>query len=267
MSNDTSKNTWTPEQVAAELLRCEDELVDREPFSDDWPDLDVDTAYQIQDLTLAARLDRGERLVGIKLGLTSKAKQQRMNVDNPIVAWLTDAMILPDQSSASVGDFIHPRVEPELVVILDKDLKGPGVTPARAMEAVGPVLAGVEVIDSRYRNFRFTHADVVADNASSGAYVTGPVTRPAAEVDLKAEEVVVEIDGATAYTATGAAILGDPAEALAEAANLFGGRGITLEAGWVVLLGALTDAVPVAPGTTATFNYSTLGSITLTWTE
>lgn len=261
----TSQPAWTAESVAAELIRCEDERTDREPFTDDWPDLDVATAYQIQDLSLAQRTARGERVVGVKLGLTSKAKQQTMSVDSPIVAWLTDAMVLPTEGPAKVSDFIHPRVEPELVVTLKADLKGPGVTPAQALDAVGSVLAGVEVIDSRYRNFRFTHQDVVADNASSGAYVTGPVARTVPEVDLGLEAVLVEVDGAVVDTATGAAIMGHPAEALAAAANMLGARGITMEAGWVVLLGAMTDAVPVQAGTTLAFHYSNLGSIYLSW--
>lgn len=269
MSDTTTEQqrAWTADSVAAELIRCEDERVDREPFTDDWPDLDVETAYQIQDLSLAQRTARGEQVIGVKLGLTSRAKQQTMNVDSPIVAWLTDAMVLPTEGPASVSDFIHPRVEPELVVTLKADLTGPGVTPAQALDAVGSVLAGVEVIDSRYRNFRFTHQDVVADNASSGAYVTGPVAKTVPEVDLGLEAVLVEVDGAVVNTATGAAIMGHPAEALAAAANMLGRRGITMEAGWVVLLGAMTDAVPVQPGTTVAFHYSSLGSIYLSWTD
>lgn len=262
----TSEHTiWTAEDAATELLSCEDQHVDREPFTDEWTDLDVETAYRIQDLTLAKRTERGEQIVGIKLGLTSRAKQKTMKVDSPIVAWLTDAMRLPPEKTASVSHFIHPRVEPELVVILDKELRGPGVTAAYAMDAVGTVLAGAEIIDSRYRNFRFTHQDVVADNASSGAYVTGPVAKSAREVDLSMETVVVEVDGEVISTATGAAIMGNPSEALAAAANMLGRRGITMEAGWVVLLGAMADAVPVQPGTNVTFRYSTLGTINLPW--
>ncbi|NLG22262.1 MAG: 4-oxalocrotonate decarboxylase [Actinomycetales bacterium] len=263
----TNQTTWTAESVAAELIRCETERTDREPFTDDWPDLDVDTAYAIQDATLDQRLARGEQLVGVKLGLTSKAKQQTMSVDSPIVAWLTDAMVLPTDGPARVSDFIHPRVEPELVVTLAHDLKGPGITPAQALDAVASVLAGVEVIDSRYRNFRFTHQDVVADNASSGAYLSGPIAKTVPEVDLSLEAVLVEADGKVINSATGAAIMGHPAEALAAAANMLGARGITLKAGWVILLGAMTDAVPVQPGTTLAFHYTTLGSIYLSWED
>lgn len=263
----TGEVTWSEQTVADELIRCEDERTDREPFTDDWTDLDAETAYRIQDLTLAKRLERGEELVGVKLGLTSKAKQKTMNVDSPIMAWLTDAMVLPSDEPASMSQFIHPRVEPELVVTLKQDLTGPGVTKAQALDAVGSVLAGVEIIDSRYRNFRFTHEDVVADNASSGSYLTGPVAKPVADVDLSLEGVLVEVDGAVQNSATGAAIMGDPAEALAVAANVLGRRGLTMKAGWVVLLGAMTDAVPVQAGSALAFHYSTLGSIYMSWED
>lgn len=258
---------WTEQSVAAELLRCEDERVDRPPFTDEWPDLSIDSAYRIQVHTLQARLERGEQLIGVKLGLTSRAKQRTMKVDAPLVAWLTDAMTLETGAATSVNRFIHPRVEPELAVVLGQDLTGPGVTPERAWASVATVHAAAEVIDSRYRDFRFTLPDVIADNASSGAYLTGPVAKGPTDLDPSLEAVLVEVDGVVTDSATGAAILGNPAEALAAAANLLGPRGHVLRAGWVVLLGAMTDAVPVSPGSTVTFHYTNLGSISLPWSD
>lgn len=256
-------SSWTVDALAAELLRCEQEVTDREPVTDEWAGLDLPTAYAVQDATLARRLDRGEQLVGVKLGLTSRAKQRTMNVAEPLVAWLTDAMVLPAGEPVPVDRFIHPRIEPEIVVVLGRELSGPGITAAQALAAVDTVQAGVEVIDSRYRNFRFTLPDVVADNASSGAYVTGPVVLPVAALDLGLEAVLVEVDGVVVDSATGAAILGHPGEALAAAANMLGARGITMQAGWVVLLGAMADAVAVAPQTSLAFHYTNLGSIHL----
>src|SRR5262245_986194 len=183
---------WDVESVAAELLRCEDARIDRPPFSDEWPELDLETGYRIQDLNLDKRLARGEQLIGVKLGLTSRAKQQRMGVHVPFVAWLTDAMVLPVGDPVPQSRLIHPRIEPEIVFVMGDRLEGPGVTCARAMSAVESVCAGAEVIDSRYRNFRFTAGDVVADNASSGAFVTGPVGLAPAQLDLALEAVLVE---------------------------------------------------------------------------
>ena len=117
---------WDVESVAAELLACEAERREREPFTDDWPDLDLATGYQIQDLNLTKRLARGEKLIGVKLGLTSRAKQQRMGVDTPFVAWLTDDMILPVGDPVPQSKLIHPRIEPEIVFVMGERLEGPG---------------------------------------------------------------------------------------------------------------------------------------------
>jgi 2-oxo-3-hexenedioate decarboxylase len=259
----TEDRTWDVESVAAELLRCEAERTDRPPFTDEWPGLDLETGYRIQDHILEQRLARGERLVGVKLGLTSKAKQERMGVDVPLVAWLTDAMVLPPGAPVPQDRLIHPRVEPEIVFVMRDRLEGPGVTRGSAMAAVGTVLAGAEVIDSRYRDFRFRAGDVVADNASSAAYVTGPVELDPAGLDLVAERVGVEVDGNEVDSATGAAVLGHPGEALALAANELARRGLAIEPGWVVLTGGLTDAVPIGPGTTVTMRFGRLGIVTL----
>jgi 2-oxo-3-hexenedioate decarboxylase len=254
---------WDIESVAAELLRCEDERRERPPFTDEWPGLDLDTGYEIQDLNLAKRLDRGEKLVGVKLGLTSRAKQQRMGIDVPLVAWLTDAMLLPAGEPVPQHKLIHPRIEPEIVFVMGRGLEGPGVSAAQALSAVDLVLGGAEVIDSRYRDFRFDLPDVVADNASSGAFVTGPVGVPAEHLDLAMEAVLVEVDGAIVDSATGAAVQGHPAEALALAVNDLGRRGKKVEAGWLVLTGGMTDAVFAPPGASIACHFTTLGSVYL----
>jgi len=256
-------SAWTVDHAAELLLAAEAERRDRPPLTDEWPELDARTAYSIQDETLRRRLARGETLVGVKLGLTSRAKQQRMQVDSPLVAWLTDAMVLPAGDPIPQAKLIHPRVEPEIVFVMRERLAGPGVTAARALAAVDRVLAGAEVIDSRYQDFRFTLPDVVADNASSGAFVIGPVGRRPEQLDLALEAVLVEVDGQIVDSATGAAVQGNPAEALALAANDLGRRGHVIEAGQVVLTGGMTDAVLAPPGSRIAFHFSSLGTIQL----
>ena len=253
--------TWDVASVAAELLRCEDERVERPAFTDEWPELDLDIGYEIQDRNLAARMARGETLVGVKLGLTSRAKQQRMGVHMPLVAWLTDAMILPIGEPVPQSRLIHPRVEPEIVFVMRDRLAGPGVSCATAMAAVDSVWGGAEIIDSRYQDFKFTAGDVVADNASSGAFVTGPVGTAPSELDLSLEAALVEVDGVVVDSATGAAVQGHPGEALALAANELARRGRAIEPGWVVLTGGMTDAVPAPPGSSITIHFTNLGSI------
>jgi 2-oxo-3-hexenedioate decarboxylase len=250
--------------VAAELLRCEDEHVDRPPFTDEWPDLDLDTGYRVQDLNLSKRLERGERLVGVKLGLTSRAKQQRMGVHSPFVAWLTDAMILPVGDPVPQSRLIHPRVEPEIVFVMGDRLEGPGVSCAQAMAAVASVWGGAEVIDSRYRDFRFKAGDVAADNASSAAFVTGPVGRPPSELDLSLEAVLVEVDGVVVDSATGAAVQGHPGEALALAANELARRGPCAGARLIVLPGRHDRRSVFAPhGAPVAMHFTHQGSVFL----
>lgn len=253
--------TWDVESVATELLACEDERRDRVKFTDEWPELDVATGYEIQDLTLQRRLDRGEKLIGIKLGLTSRAKQQRMGVDTPFVAWLTDAMVLPAGDPVPQDRLIHPRIEPELVFVMGERLEGPGVTAAQAMAAVDQVLGGAEVIDSRYTDFKFAAGDVIADNASSGAFVTGPVSLPPSDLDLSLEAVLVEVGGQVVDSATGAAVQGHPGEALALAANDLATRGHAIEPGWIVLTGGMTDAHFAPKGSSVSCHFTNLGSV------
>jgi 2-oxo-3-hexenedioate decarboxylase len=247
-------------EAAAELLGT---VSERAPLSEEWPDLDVDTAYAIQDEALRQRRARGETLVGLKLGLTSRAKQQRMGIDAPLLAWLTDAMVLPAGVPVPQDALIHPRAEPELVFVLGRRLAGPGVTAATALAAVDHVYGGVEIIDSRYTGYRFTLPDAVADNGSAAYFTLGPVGLPPAALDLSLEAALLEVDGQIVDTATGAAVQGHPAEALALAANTLAARGLALEPGWLVLTGGMTDAVPLRPGSRVAAHFSHLGSVTL----
>lgn len=255
--------SWDIDKAATILLDAEDTRTDLGPITAEWPGLDLTTAYTVQDETLRRRLARGERLVGVKLGLTSKAKQKRMGIDAPLTAWLTDAMVLPAEAPVPQEELIHPRVEPEIVFVMGRRLAGPGVTADTALAAVASVCGGLEIIDSRYRDFRFTLPDVVADNASSGRFATGAVTVPPDRLDLAAETCWVEVDGEVVDTATGAAVQGHPAEALALAANELGKRGLAIEPGWIVLTGGMTDAVHVTPTTSVRIRFTHLGELHL----
>lgn len=256
-----SATGWNVDTAATVLLQAEADRKDRHPITDEWPELDLDTAYQIQDELIARKVNDGEKVIGVKLGLTSRAKQQRMGIDSPLTGWLTDAMTLPAGEPVPMAELIHPRVEPELVFVLGKDLTGPGVTAATALDAVATVYGGVEVIDSRYIDFKFRLPDVVADNASSSRFVVGGLPCRPADLDLALEACVLQVDGEVVATATGAAVQGHPAEALALAANSLGRRGITLRKGWIVLTGGLTDAVFVNPGQQITAEFTNLGTV------
>ncbi|MGH3520384.1 MAG: 2-keto-4-pentenoate hydratase [Haloechinothrix sp.] len=252
---------WTIDRVVTELLDREAHRRDGGRITDEWPGLDLATAYQVQDALVRRRVESGETVVGVKLGLTSRAKQERMGIDSPLTAWLTDAMALPVGEPIPLDALIHPRVEPEIVFVMRERLTGPGVTAATALAAVESVHAGFEVIDSRYTDFSFALPDVVADNASSSRFVVGGKALPPDGLDLELEACLVGIDGETVASATGAAVQGHPAEALALAANDLCNRGIAIEAGWIVLTGGLTDALFVEPGREITAEFTHLGSL------
>ncbi len=249
-------------EAAGILLGAESSAAEIAPLTDRWPELDLATAYEVQAETLRQRLSRGEHVVGLKLGLTSVAKQRTMGIDRPIFAWLTDAMVLPAGEDIGAG-LIHPRAEPEIVFVLVHRLAGPGVTAAKALAAVGSVCAGIEVIDSRFASFRFQLPDVVADNASAARLTLGPVSVAPGDLDLSLEACLFSVNGEVIDSATGAAVQGHPAEALALAANTLAERGIALEEGWIVLTGGMTDAAPIPSGTSVLAEFTHLGTIAL----
>ncbi|MET8908201.1 fumarylacetoacetate hydrolase family protein [Micromonospora sp. NPDC004551] len=207
--------------------------------------LDVDAAYAVQAALLKRRLDRGERLVGLKMGLTSKAKMAQVGVDEVIWGRLTDAMRVPDGGTVDVAGFIHPRVEPEVAFLLDR-LPDPGEPVGSFTRAVRAVAPAIELIDSRYADFTFSLPDVVADNTSAAAFVVGPWSPVPDGLDNLG--VLLEIDGRVAQVGSTAAILGDPRRALDEGIRLAGRHGVRLRKGWVFLAGAATAAVPLRPG-------------------
>ncbi|WP_433529557.1 2-keto-4-pentenoate hydratase [Micromonospora sp. CA-263727] len=222
--------------------------------------LDVDAAYAVQAALLQRRFDRGERLVGLKMGLTSKAKMAQVGVDEVIWGRLTDAMRVPDGGAVDVADFIHPRVEPEVAFLLDR-LPEPGEPVGDFTDAVRAVAPAIELIDSRYADFTFSLPDVVADNTSAAAFAVGPWS-PVPD-GLENLGVLLEVDGRLAQVGSTAAILGDPRRALDEGIRLAGRHGVRLREGWVFLAGAATAAVPLRPGAHVRAGVEKLGTASL----
>jgi 2-oxo-3-hexenedioate decarboxylase len=221
---------------------------------------DVDTAYGVQEALVRRRTDRGERFVGLKMGLTSRAKMKQVGVEEVIWGRLTDGMRVDDGGSLPVGGLIHPRVEPEVAFLLDRlpEPDEPLIDFTSAVRAVAPAL---EVIDSRYANFTFSLTDVIADNTSAAAFVLGPWAPVPDGLDNLG--VLLEVDGRVAQVGSTAAILGDPRRALGEGIRLAGRYGVRPRAGWVFLAGAATAAVPLPPGVHVRAVVESLGSATL----
>ncbi len=218
--------------------------------------LSLAEAYDVQATSIGRRLARGERLVGVKMGFTSRAKMIQMGVDDLIWGRLTDAMLLEDGASIDLENYVHPRIEPEVAFKLSQPLSGQ-VTLEQAKAAVEVIAPAMEIIDSRYKNFKFSLEDVVADNSSSSGFVIGKWQAPLDDISDLAMDM--QFDGKSVQQGSSADILGDPYLSLVEAARLAGQSGMVLEAGWVVLAGAATAAEALRAGVRVQLHTAELG--------
>ena len=224
----------------------------------------LDEAYEIQAAMIRRRLDRGEKRNGMKMGFTSRAKMIQMGIEDMIWGRLTDGMVVEDGAPISLKDYVHPRVEPEIAFLLKRPLGYP-CTAADAMAAVDGVAPAMEIIDSRYKNFKFSLEDVVADNASSSGFVIGPWQRPDTALDNLG--MVLEFNGRPVQIGSSAAILGQPVRSLVAAARLTAEAGERLEAGWIVMAGGATAAEALRPGVYVRNSVQNLGSVAFTVTD
>ncbi|HWD03291.1 MAG TPA: fumarylacetoacetate hydrolase family protein [Amycolatopsis sp.] len=222
------------------------------------PELDLETAYRVQrELRSAAG-----PLAGRKLGVTSRAKQAQVGVSSPVHGYLAAADALDLGEHLDTTQLIQPRCEPEIVFVLGRELAGPHVTAADVLAASSGVAVGIEVLDSRYTGYDFTMPDVVADNTSAARYVVGTPVEPSG-IDLRLVGVVLEKNGTVSATASGAAVLGHPASAVAWLARQLWAQDEGLQAGEIVLSGGLTAAVPVGPGDVVVASIDRIGSVEL----
>jgi 2-oxo-3-hexenedioate decarboxylase len=250
-----------PDDIARELIAAEREHKPTGQFSDSDPDFDLATAYLAQQAFVQAKIDAGERLVGYKLGLTSRNKQVAMGVDAPLYGRVTSGMICGYGEPVRMDRFIHPRVESEIAFLLARDVEPPA-TVISVLAATDVIFGAVDVLDSRYEGFKFTLTDVVADNASAGGFYLGPVTRKSGEIeDLRLIGCVVRVGGEVIMTAASAAVMGHPAASVAWLANQLAAQGEGLKAGQVIFSGGVTAPVPVVAGGSVTFEFAGLGSI------
>lgn len=249
--------------LAEHLETCQLQARDTTKITDDHPGMDWDDAYAVQDEILRRKLARGGRVVGYKAGLTSHAKMKQMGVDTPVFGFLVDEFDVPEGSEIKTSELIHPKVEPEICFVTRTELRGPGCHIAAVLAACDFVLPGIEVIDSRYRDFKFDLKSVVADNTSASRFVVGGRIAPARDIDLRTLGIVLEKNGEPVAFGAGAAVLGHPAAAVAMLVNHLGRRGQVLPAGSLVLSGGITEAVAVQAGDHVTLRMQHLGSVSL----
>ncbi|MGC6512439.1 MAG: 2-keto-4-pentenoate hydratase [Parvibaculales bacterium] len=224
----------------------------------------VEEAYQVQAQSIARRYERGEKRIGVKMGLTSRAKMVQVGVDEVIWGRLTDKMLLEEGGNLSKSAFVHPRIEPEIVFLMKKELSGK-VTAVEAMDAVEAIGPAMEVIDSRYENFKFALTDVVADNSSSSGLVIGDWHKPG--IDISNLGMRLAVNGQDTKFGSSAAILGHPVRSLVSAARMVAQSGESLMPGDIVMAGGATEAHSLSVGETVSLTVQNLGSVHITVEE
>ncbi|WP_232698302.1 2-keto-4-pentenoate hydratase [Brevibacillus daliensis] len=252
------------QDIVTYLYEAEKECKEVTKVTDRYPDLQIEEAYNLQDQLIERKIQDGNRRIGIKLGLTSEAKQKMMGVHEAIYGTLLHDMLAYEWEPIDCSQLIHPKAEPEIAFFMAEDLQGTNVTAEDVLQATQFVAAAIEIIDSRYENFRFTLTDVVADNCSSARFVIGSKMVSPQELNLVTEGMVMSKNGEIAATGTGAAVLGNPATAVAWAVNKLGERGAGLKKGDIVLAGAMSEAIAIGPGDHVLVQFDGLGSVSLT---
>lgn len=226
-------------------------LVERktiEPLTNREADITIEDAYHIQQRMIGRRVEKGERIVGKKIGVTSAAVMNMLGVGQPDFGYMLDGMIYGDGAAIDAATLIQPKAEGEIAFVLKKDLMGPGVSASDVLAATEGVMACFEIVDSRITDWKIKIQDTVADNASCGVFVLGDRMVDPYAVDLRTCGMVLEKNGEIVVTGAGAATMGSPVNAVVWLANTLGKLGIPLKAGEVILSGALGAMVPVKAG-------------------
>lgn len=204
-------------------------------------------AYQVQELGIQKREDQNERCIGLKMGLTSEGKRRQMNLDSPLYGELTNKMQLMDKSTFSIAGLIHPKIEPEIAFFMKDTLEGV-VTREQVLAACDAVASCMEILDSRYDQFKyFSMEDVIADNSSSSHFVIGPWVKDFKNIDLRTLNMKMSVDGVVAQQGLSKEISDDPVNSVIELCRLLALRNRKLQAGTIVLAGAATAAVELKP--------------------
>jgi 2-keto-4-pentenoate hydratase len=231
------------------------------PLTSTRPEMSMADGYRVQQGLVARLLADGERVVGYKLGLTSEPMQRMLGVDSPDFAPVLSSHLLSHGAEVHAGQFIAPRLEAEIALVLGADLHGPDCTIIEVSAAVRGAVPALEIVDSRIADWKIKLADTVADLASSGAIVLGPSVSPTDGLDLRLVGMVFSRDGEVIATGAGAAALGNPLQAVAWLANTLHGLGEHLRAGQFLMTGALHAAVDITPGQNYRAEFGRLGPV------
>ena len=255
-----SLSTQEMHDVAAQLLEAEKTRKTIPPLTNTYPNITLENAYQIQLLNVNQCLKTGRRLMGYKVGLTSRAAQQHFGVSHPDFGHLFTPMAIPDEGELMLDELIQPKIEGEIALVLGRDLRGPGVTVVDALGAVDYALGSMEIIDSRIENWKIKTADTIADNGSSARFVLSQRKQPIQGLDLAELGMAFSRNGEVLLTGAGSAVMGNPLNAIVFLANELGKMDRGLFAGEVVLSGALSGVVSLQRGDFFSCEIGKLGS-------
>lgn len=247
--------------LAERLWNAQETGIPCDAPTSDHPDLTIEDAYQIQQINLEKRVQHGARLAGRKIGLTSKAVQEWLGVAEPDFGGLLDSMAVPNGGTAEAVRLLQPRVEGELAFVLKRSLRGPGVTATQVIAATDFVLPAIEIIDSRVKDWKFKIQDTIADNASSALFVVGSQPTLLRELNTRTIGLTLRKNGAVVSTGAGVACLDDPVNAVVWLVNKLGTLGVEIEAGEIILSGALGPVSPVQAGDSVTASIGRMAEV------
>lgn len=248
------------EKIADELYNALQQKVMVEPLTNRYADITINDAYAIQQVMIKHMTMTDAKIIGKKIGVTSKAVMNLLNVHQPDFGMLLDNMLYNEGEVIKADSLIQPKAEGEIAFLLKKDLAGPGITTADVLAATEGVMACFEIVDSRIKDWQIGIQDTVADNASCGVFVLGDNLISPHKVDLNNCGMLLEKNGELVATGSGAAALGSPAYAVAWLANTLGELGMSLKAGEVILSGSLATMVPLKAGDSLRVTIGGIGS-------
>jgi 2-keto-4-pentenoate hydratase len=255
----------TRDELAADLAQAERSREPIAPLTSAHPDIDVVDAYEIQLINIRQRIAEGARVLGHKVGLSSKAMQQMMGVDEPDYGHLLDEMQVFEDTPVPAGRYLYPRVEVEVGFILSADLPGAGCTEDDVLAATEALVPSIELIDTRITDWKIALCDTIADNASSAGFVLGKARVSPGDIDVKTIDAVLTRNGEVIAEGRSDAVLGNPVIAVAWLARKVESFGVRLRKGDVVLPGSCTRAIDARAGDEFVADFTGLGSVHLSF--
>lgn len=231
-----------------------------DPLTARHPDITIEDAYAVQEIMVSRRLEGGERIVGKKIGVTSKAMQDTIGVKQPDFGQLTSAMMYDEGDVIPLNGLIQPKAEAEVAFVLKDDLNGPGITAIDVIRATEYVVPCFEIVDSRITDWKINIQDTIADNASCGIFVLGKARAKVTDLDLSLAGMLLERNGELVQSACGAAVQGGPVNAVVWLANTLGRLGLPFKAGEVILSGSQSSLIDATPGDRLKCTVGGLGS-------